>query len=101
VVEIKNIKLRKLRDILEENKHFIADRRVDFMNIDVEGEEMSVLASNDWGKCVPGFIAIEIHNFDLARITEFEVHNYLTDKGYLLVAKTQLTAIYKHSQYEL
>lgn len=101
LMEVKKIQVRQLKDILDEQKDFIADRRIDFMNIDVEGGELAVLESNDWDKYLPGFIAIEIHNFDLASVDKFAVHNYLVAKEYFLVAKTQLTAIYKHKSYEV
>ncbi|MEI6378642.1 MAG: adenine phosphoribosyltransferase [Candidatus Falkowbacteria bacterium] len=97
LIEKKQIKVRKLKDILDEQRGFIAGRQIDFMSIDVEGGEMAVLESNDWSRYRPSFIAIEIHSFDLSRTNEFLVHNYLAEKGYELIAKTLLTAIYKYN----
>lgn len=99
LVEVKKVKVRKLKDILDEHSEYIAGRVIDFMNIDVEGGELDVLQSNDWNRYVPGLIAVEIHDFKLARMTDFAVHNYLTEKDYELIAKTNLTAIYKHKSY--
>jgi FkbM family methyltransferase len=98
---VKKIKVRQLRDILNEYDSFIGSSRIDFMNIDVEGGELEVLSSNDWNKYLPGFIAVEIHDFDLSKVNDFAVHNYLLEKNYSLIAKTQLTAIYKHKFYEI
>lgn len=101
LMAVEKISVRKLKDILNDNQKFIAGRRIDFMNIDVESGELLVLQSNDWEKYLPGFIAIEIHGFDLNKVTDFDVHNFLIGQDYYLVAKTQLTAIYKHRTYEV
>jgi len=101
LLEIKKVRVRKLTDILEENKHFIAGRQIDLMNVDVEDGELAVLLSNDWEKYSPNFVAIEIHGFDLNQVTEFAVHNFLVSKNYNLVGKTQLTAIYRRKDYEV
>lgn len=96
---VQKVRVRKLQDVLNENEKFIAGRPIDVMNIDVEGGELGVLQSNDWEKYEPGFIAIEMHGLDLLRAQDFPVHNFLVSKGYDLVAKTQITAIYKHQNY--
>jgi FkbM family methyltransferase len=101
LVEVKKIQVRKLKDILDEQKDFMAGRQIDFMNIDVEGGELAVLESNDWAKYLPQFIAVEIHGFNVAEAEKFAVHNYLVAKEYSLVGKTQLTAIYKYKNYEV
>jgi hypothetical protein len=54
----------------------------------VKSGELAVLKSNDWNKYLPSFIAIEVHNF-------------LVGLQYALVAKTQLTAIYKHKAHKV
>lgn len=100
LVEVKKVAVCKLADLLNDNSSFLAARKIDFMNIDVEGGELAVLESNDWSKYLPGIIAIEIHGFDLSCANDFPVHNYLVDKGYQLIAKTQLTAIYRHQDYD-
>lgn len=101
LLTVKKIKVRRLADVLLEYDSFIATRQIDFMNIDVEGGEMAVLESNNWDKYIPGFIAVEIHGFNLHHPEKFAVHNFLVTKGYYLIAKTQLTVIYKHQAYEI
>jgi len=54
------------------------------LSIDVEGHELEVLKSNNWGKFHPRTICIEILMDDLTKITP--IHIYLFNLGYVLKA---------------
>lgn len=69
---------------------------IDFMNIDVEGWEMEVLKSNNWQKYSPTVIAIEIYG-SFEDVFSSEAFLFLRDKGYEIIARTSLTAIFKKS----
>lgn len=63
-----------------------AGQKIDFMNIDVEGHDLSVLKSNNWEEFRPRLLAIEQFGEHLIEITESDVYHFITDKGYELVA---------------
>lgn len=87
----KKIGTRTLSSILEEH---VTDRVIDFMTIDVEDFELSVLESNDWVKFRPRLLLVEILNFDITQSEKYPVHTMLTGKGYRLWAKTFNTVFY-------
>lgn len=84
----KVIDFKRLDTILNELK--LNGEKIDFLNIDVEGHEMEVLLSNDWVKYKPDFLAVEI--FDLQ---DGPVLGFLEKKGYMLIAKTPRTGIFR------
>lgn len=63
------------------------------LSIDVEGEEMSVLRSNDWHEFSPDFILIEDLEPPLGQSTE--VSRFLEAKGYELHAICAVTCVYR------
>ena len=69
----KYIKTDKLSDIIKKTKY--KNKKIDFLNIDVEGVELNVLKSLNFKKYDPKLICIEIHNHE-------EMYNHNTD--YLL-----------------
>lgn len=69
---------------------------IDFLSIDVEGNEYLVLKSNDWGKYKPNYILVEELKISLSNIQEDSlVYKLLIEKGYLLISKTYNTCFYK------
>ena len=68
-----------------------------FMDIDIEGEELSVLRTIDWTIFSPRVIAVEEWRSPVYEITK--VRAFLEGKGYLLEARTSVTSIYVHSFY--
>jgi FkbM family methyltransferase len=67
---------------------------IDFLTIDVEGLDMQVLQSNNWQKYRPTYLVVE-DTINFTDLASSEVHQYLTDKGYKLVAKTLRTLFFK------
>ena len=53
---------------------------IDFLSLDVEGYEYSVLTGLDFNKYKPTYLLIEIYNFDFEKIV-----NYLNDNNYKLI----------------
>lgn len=64
-----------------------------FMSVDVEGLDLSVLTTNDWGICHPRVICVENWNGN-KRTTENFVERFLEKVGYKKVAFTGLSEIY-------
>jgi len=88
----KTIKTRKLSSVLDEH---VNNRHIDFMSIDVEDYEMSVLESNNWIKYRPKILLIEILDFDVNHPEKYPIHNFVVNKGYSMCAKTYNTVFYK------
>jgi len=64
------------------------------MSVDVEGEEMSVLESNDWDSFRPDVLLVEDLNPPIQRKTP--VSEFLSSKNYELVGIAGVTGIYKN-----
>ena len=77
------------------SRHVPDDRTIDFMNVDVEGLDHDVLSSNDWTRYQPTVIAVEEHNFDVARLATRPVYTLLSAQGYTLLSHTVVTSIYR------
>jgi FkbM family methyltransferase len=75
ITNIEKIKVVPLKDILSQYDV----TAIDFMSIDVEGFEMSVLRGNDWNKYHPNIIIIETSP------PKKEVMSFLENCGYRLI----------------
>ncbi|BDQ03135.1 FkbM family methyltransferase [Ignavibacterium sp.] len=84
----------RLSDIL--NKYLDSKQKIDFLSIDTEGFDLSVLKSNDWEKYKPSVILCEDAEFDFANPQKSRVFNFLVEKNYQLFAKTPSTLIFKN-----
>lgn len=90
---IRNVKVQvdRLDSILGK---YALNKKIDFMNIDVEWHEMNVLKSNDWNKFRPRVLLVEILDFDLETIQSNPIHAFLKQIGYKFEAKTPRTCFY-------
>jgi len=73
----KKILSRRLNSILEESKY--RGKRINFLNIDVEGSDFEVLQSLDFNKYSPELICIEVIEKELEKS---DVFNFLYTKKY-------------------
>lgn len=89
------VPVRLLKDVLNE---YAKGRKIDFMNIDVESHEMSVLHSNDWNKYRPAVLLVEILDFSLETILENPIHRFLTEVNYSFECKTPRTCFYRDTR---
>ena len=76
-----------MSSFLEKSKY--KDRKIDFLNIDVEGSEMKVIETLNFEKYYPSLICIEILGYrelnDIEReikIKNDEIYKFLQHKGY-------------------
>lgn len=69
---------------------------IDFLTVDVEGLDLEVLMSNDWGKYRPHWVLAEQLNLENIENLDFELHRYMKSIGYVLFAKTFNTLFYKN-----
>ncbi|WMW65047.1 FkbM family methyltransferase [Nitratidesulfovibrio liaohensis] len=92
LAEIRDISPRPLAVLL--NEHLPKNQTIDIMNIDVEGQEMEVLKSNDWNLYKPSIIAIELLETPLTRLDAHPVTEFLKKQGYTPAAKLFNTTIF-------
>ena len=87
-----------LREVLE--KHLSPGKKIDFLSVDVEGMDETVLRSNDWERFRPTFVLAEDSEYQIGANTDNGrgVFQLLSEKGYRLVAKTQRTLIFRDIQ---
>ena len=91
IQDVTTVRVDTLKNILLKQKI----HKIDFIDIDVEGMEMKVLASIDWEKTYIDCILVEQRNMALADVIKSEEHNYLLQKGYKAINKYGRTVIYE------
>lgn len=86
------IETRTLTQILDQ---YLPPRQpIDFLSIDVEGLDLSVLRSIDWSRYRPKVILIEILHFDFRKLPQYEIYNFLSGQGYTFYSRTVNTLIF-------
>ncbi|PKN02635.1 SAM-dependent methyltransferase [Candidatus Dojkabacteria bacterium HGW-Dojkabacteria-1] len=98
ILEERKIKTSPLSKILDE--YLPENQKIDFMSIDVEGLDLMVLKSNDWGKYLPSYILVESIGDDIESIIKNPIYLFLKKKQYTIVAKTYRTLIFKKTVNE-
>jgi FkbM family methyltransferase len=89
---IKNVKTRKLGDILEKYNFY----KIDFMNIDIEGHELEVLKSLDFKKFNIQVICIEILNYNNSTLErKKKLISFLKKNKYSLAGRSTVNYIFK------
>ena len=84
--------LRRLDEVLAE--HLPAGQKIDFLSVDAEGLDFQVISSNDWSRFRPACVLIEVLRSTLENLGANETHQYVTQQGYVLFAKTGNTCVY-------
>lgn len=92
-LEIRAIPSRPLRDVFKE--HWPKGRPVHVMSIDVEGDELGVLHTNDWDVCHPEWIIIEALDTGLDSLANHPAISYLAGRGYKPTSKLVQSVILK------
>lgn len=86
------VPIRALADVLA--AHLGPQDQIDFLSVDVEGLDLEVLASNDWGRFRPACVLVETLNRDLEAVAAGATAHFLRDQGYRLFAKTVNTSFF-------
>ena len=95
----KTVKTNTLNNILELSKY--KNKKIDFLNLDVEGNELNVLKSLNFKKYKPSLLCIEIHNHEEMYnqnsdyLKRNPIHKYLLIKKYKVVWSHEFSYIYK------
>jgi FkbM family methyltransferase len=87
-VKTVRVPCRRLDSILKE--HLPNGQGIDFLSVDCEGGDLSVLRSNDWDRYRPRVIAVE----DWQKESESEICRFLEARGYKLVITSKVSRIF-------
>ncbi len=90
IVDVRKVPLRRLDNILDEYNI----KKVDYIDIDVEGMELRVLNSINWDVVEIGCILIEQKGMSLDDVLESQVCSLLKSRGYVPMNKYNRTVIY-------
>ena len=95
----KRIKTNTLNYILDRSKY--KNKKIDFFNLDVEGNELNVLKSLNFKKYQPSLICVEIHNHQETQknnkdhFKKTPINQFLIKKMYKVVWNYKFSYIYK------
>ena len=73
---------------------------VDFLNIDVEGNDFKVISNFNFSKFRPKLISIEQNIYNSEELLKLDCHKLLTRNNYFLTSKIGVTCIYIDKKYE-
>jgi FkbM family methyltransferase len=92
-----SIQSQTLNSIL--NKSKFKNKKIDFLNLDIEGNEINALESFDLKKYSPKLICIEIHNTSGRNTKNFlkndPIYKFLCKKKYKYIWKNEFSYIFK------
>ena len=99
----KSINSNTLNLILENSK--FKNKKIDFLNLDIEGHELNAIKSINFKKYNPKLICIEIHNRGvLAKKYKYNeyykstpIYQFLNKRGYKLLSKNGFSFIFKNN----
>ncbi|MFM9970267.1 MAG: FkbM family methyltransferase [Burkholderiales bacterium] len=83
---------RRLSDILVEAT--VEEQRIDFLNVDCEGEDLNVLESLDWDRWRPRVVCVEAHGAG----NRDAVMKFMVEKNYALVAQMLVSFIFQSNE---
>jgi len=92
LIETVDLSTVRLDQLIHE--HLPAGQAIDFLDIDVEGNELAVLQSNDWSSFRPRVILVEALKQNMTDVQNSELHRFLTTHEYSLWYKTNYTLFY-------
>jgi FkbM family methyltransferase len=94
IVAETQLKTHTLAEVLD--KYLPPKQTIDFLSIDVEGLDYQVVSSNNWDKYKPKVILVEdLELSSLKNINTSKVCLFLEERGYVLLAKTMRTLIFR------
>ena len=98
----KTVKSDSLNSILSKSK--FKNKKIDFLNLDIEGNELSALKSLNFKKYNPKLICIEIHNYEEMYNHESDylkrnpVYKFLIKKNYKILWNNNFSYIFKRKK---
>ncbi|WP_026672389.1 glycosyltransferase [Alkalihalobacterium bogoriense] len=92
IVGEEKVQVISLKDIFF--THVEKGKTIDLLNVDIEGQDLQALKSNDWSLYRPLMILVEDYSLQSVGIEKSEIYNYLRSVGYKLTSHTFQTSIY-------
>lgn len=92
VIDACVVPVRRLDEILEQ--HLSVGQHIDFLSVDAEGLDLSVLNSNDWSKYRPTCVLAESLATVLEDVIATDLYKLMASNGYQLFAKTMNTLVF-------
>ena len=89
-----NISCKNLNLILEENEF----KKFEYLNIDVEGSEHSVIKGINFSKYRPILITLENNNLHIQEYIKSEVYKVLVENNYTFIAKIGVTNFFLNNE---
>lgn len=83
-----HVPCRRLASLLD--KHLGTGQTIDFLSIDAEGQDLSVLRSNDWQKYRPRVLAVE----DFQPPAQSSICSFLSQQGYRALITSKITRFF-------
>lgn len=96
LIKRENIPVVRLDCILKE--YLPTGQQIDFLSVDVEGFDFSVLKSNDWCQFRPSCVLAEVLNVTLEDAINGEIARFMREQGYSVFARTYNTLIFCKSR---
>ncbi|MEK6958772.1 MAG: FkbM family methyltransferase [archaeon] len=87
---VKSMPLSKILD-----QYLPKGTKIDFLSTDTEGNDLTVLKSNNWKKYKPTYVLVEMMEMPEYSKESKKIYDYLKNQGYKFVGKTNLTGIFK------
>lgn len=84
--DVKPVSIDTLENILDSNTSKTKISQIDFMSVDVEGEELQVLMSNNFNKYRPHILVIEVNRIDILNMDKDRIAEYLSTLEYKVIA---------------
>jgi len=93
VLAVQDVASHSINTILAE--HVPVGIAIDYLNIDVEMMEQSILAEWDFARWRPSVISVEIHaNIDIASVVQSPIVELLQDHGYVFTSRMWHTSLF-------
>jgi FkbM family methyltransferase len=87
------VETRTLESIFDQ--YLPKETPIDFLSVDVEGHEISVLRSNNWRKYNPEIVVVEDHVSNIDELLKREVYSLMISVGYRLYSWAKPTLIFR------
>lgn len=79
------------------DQHLEPGQKIDILSVDVEGEDLGVLRSNDWIRYCPEVVIIEALDTPLERLDECPVVVFLKEKGFVPISRLFNSLIFQRT----
>lgn len=96
VKEVLDVEVRRLDNILREKNI----KKIDFLDIDVEGAEMDVLRTIDFNIDIESILLEQGRHASLQDILNSEENRFLRERGYEAINKCGITVIYEKQRMD-